>query len=352
MSLPVNPGGPVPPHSYSAPQPVAQGAQQDAYFANAGNQGPQGPGCAYGAPRKKSKAPLVITIVLLIVALLCIGGCTLGAASSPLTKKVGVIQMVGTIGTGSGATTPEGLMSQLAKAEADDSIAAVVLRVDSGGGVSAAGEEMAEYVKDFSKPVVVSTASSNASAAYLISSQADWLMVNKSSSVGAIGTILQVVDYSKLMEMLGIEMTNIASSTSKDSSYGTRPLTAEEIAYYQNMVDEINENFVSSVAEGRNMSIEEVRALATGLPFTGSESIENGLFDEVGTFSDACAKAAELGGIAKSSFPGAGASYAIVSLEDEESDLSALMDLLASSKQSTTLEETLSEGLSSNGTNL
>ena len=73
------------------------------------------------------------------------------------------------------------------------------------------------------------------------------------------------------------------SSDSKDSSYGTRPLTEEERAYYQTMVDQINETFIQTVAEGRGMTEDEVRALATGLTFTGMEAVENGLADEMGT---------------------------------------------------------------------
>ena len=69
---------------------------------------------------------------------------------------------------------------------------------------------------------------------------------------------------------------------SKDSSYGTRPLTDEERAYYQELVDTINETFINSVAEGRDMTVEEVRALATGMQFAGTVAVENGLADGAG----------------------------------------------------------------------
>ena len=70
----------------------------------------------------------------------------------------------------------------------------MVLRVDSGGGMATAGEEMAAYVRDFSKPIVVSSASMNCSAAYEISSQADYIFVNETTAIGAIGTIMQSTD--------------------------------------------------------------------------------------------------------------------------------------------------------------
>ena len=92
---------------------------------------------------------------------------------------VAVIDISGTIQYDGTACSPEGLSSLLDQAEENDDIEAVVLRVDSGGGTATAGEEMAEYVKRFSKPVVVSSASMNCSAAYEISSQADLIYVNK-----------------------------------------------------------------------------------------------------------------------------------------------------------------------------
>jgi len=147
---------------------------------------------------------------------------------------------------------------------------------------------MAQYVKDFGKPVV-SSASLNASAAYEISSQANYIYVAKTTEIGAIGTIMQSRDYSELLEKLGVSAESIASAESKDSGYGTRPLTDEERTYYQRMIDQINECFIQNVAEGRDMSEDDVRALATSLTFTGIDAVENGLADEVGTREDAVA---------------------------------------------------------------
>ena len=144
---------------------------------------------------------------------------------------------------------------------------------------------------------------------------------------------MQSTDISELLDKLGISVDNIASADSKDSSYGTRPLTDEERAYYQELVDTINETFINSVAEGRDMTVEEVRALATGMQFAGTVAVENGLADEVGIYEDALDKAAQLGGI--ESFDGA---YDVVSLTQSPSDLSALMDLLGTSESSSAAE--------------
>lgn len=177
---------------------------------------------------------------------------------------VGIINISGHIQYDGTTSSPEGLKSQLDAAEQNPHIKAVVLRVNSGGGVATAGEEMSTYIRDFSKPVVVSSASINASAAYMISSQADYIFTDKTTSIGSIGVIMSVTDLSGLYEKLGISVENITSADAKDSGAGNRPLTEEERAWYQDQVDQINEVFINFVAEGRDMPVEDVRALGHG----------------------------------------------------------------------------------------
>ena len=288
-------------------QPYAQQPYQQAYGQP-----------AYAAPaplpaKKKGRGWVVALVAVILAFLLMLAGlasCTsvmmssmgsLGSAGSAQTitygDTVAVIEITGTIQYDGSSCSPEGLKSLLDEAEANPDIKAVVLRVDSGGGTATAGEEMAIYVRDFSKPIVVSSASMNASAAYEISSQADYIFTAKTTAIGSIGTAMQITDLSGLYEKLGITVVDITSSESKDSTYGNRALTEEERVYYQNMVNDINETFILTVAEGRDMSVEEVRALATGLSFTGMTAVENGLADEIGTLEDAVDKACELAGI-------------------------------------------------------
>lgn len=294
----------------------------------------------YAQPPKKSRGWIVALVAVILFFVLVMAGmmsCTsmmsssfaaLGASSASSDvdflsdDAIGVIVIDGTIQYDGSTSSPEGLKAQLDRAEENSRIKAVVLRVDSGGGTATAGEEMSTYLRDFSKPVVVSSASMNASAAYEISSQADYIFTAKTTAIGSIGTAMQVTDLSGLLEKLGISVDNITSSDSKDSSYGTRALSEEERAYYQNMVDQINETFIATVAEGRGMSIDEVRALATGLTFTGMEAVENGIADEIGTKEDAVAKAAELAGLS---------TYRTVELEEDTYDLSGLLGLLSES---------------------
>lgn len=241
----------------------------------------------------------ILLLALLIVAGIgsCISGSAANNSSFSLGDKVAIITLDGTIQYDGSACSPEGFKVLLNEAANDPSIKAVVLRVNSGGGTATAGEEMTEYLKDFEKPVVVSSATINASAAYEISSQADYIYAAQSSEVGSIGTVIELMDYSDLMGMLGINIDTISSADSKDSSYGIRELSDEEREHYQQMVDEINQMFIANVAEGRGVSERKVaNEWANGLTWTGKTAKEMGLVDEIGTLEDACDKAAELAG--------------------------------------------------------
>ena len=294
----------------------------------------------YAMPEKKRGKGWIVAIVFIVclfaLTAFCVKTCTdsmskistgtsVSGTQGLTGSAIGVIDLSGTIQYDGSACSPEGLKELLDEVESNEYIKAIVLRVNSGGGTATAGEEMAEYLKKFSKPIVVSSASINASAAYEISAQADYIYVAKSTEIGAIGTVVQMTDLSGLFEKLGIKMEVISSAESKDSSYGYRALTPEEHTYYQNMVNQINDMFVENVAQGRKMDINQVRSLATGLVFTGADAVNNGLADAIGTREDAISKAAELAGVT---------SYSTTDLYLSNYDISSLSGLLGSSRTS------------------
>lgn len=335
----------------AAAQPQAQPAsQQPAAFsqpfsagASAEQPAPAAPTAIAAAPQPKSGkgwiVGIVVTMAIMVVCIVSVVSCssTMGAVMNPFSSlssakqqpavyspSVAIIEIDGTIQYDGTQNSPEGLKELLDEASADSDIEAVVLRVNSPGGVATAGEEMASYVADFDKPIVVSSASSNHSAAYMISSQADCIFVDKTTSIGSIGVIMQVTDLSGLYEKLGISVDDIVSADSKGAGSGTRPLTEEERAWYQDMVDQINEVFIQTVADGRDMPYDEVAKLATGMPFTGMDAVENGLADEIGLLDEAVAYASELAGCS-SELP-------TVYLSNYSSDLLDLLDVLGASE--------------------
>ncbi|MBA7486953.1 hypothetical protein ES707_22515 [subsurface metagenome] len=253
------------------------------------------------------------------IAFLCIfvlfifsGGCffiglltgSLGGTSYALGDSVYEIRLEGVISAekytglfGVVTVTPEKIISQLDEARKNPNVKAILIRVNSPGGSAAASQEIYEELKKVEKPVVVSVSEVCASGAYYVASAADRIIANRSSSVGSIGVIMQIPNFEDLYEKLGIKYTTIKQGKFKDVGSPDRPITEEEIRLLEAQLKEIYGQFITDVAEARNMDAGEVEELATGWVFLGTEALELGLIDGIGNYKDAINIAAELGGI-------------------------------------------------------
>ncbi len=191
--------------------------------------------------------------------------------------------------------------SQLKEYGRHAGVKAIVLRINSPGGGVAASQEAHEAVRklraETGKKVVVSMASVAASGGYYIACAADRIFANPGSITGSIGVIAEWYNYGDLLRWAKMQSVVIKSGEYKDAGSPTRPLTDEEKAYFQNLIDNMYSQFVAAVAANRNMEESQVRGLADGRIFTGLEALENGLVDELGTLQDAVAAAAKLAGI-------------------------------------------------------
>jgi len=180
-------------------------------------------------------------------------------------------------------------------------VKSVIIRIDSPGGGVAASQEIYEAIKKFReetrKPVVVSMASTAASGGYYIACAADKIFANPGTITGSIGVITQWYDYSDVLRWAKMQHVVIKSGELKDAGSGSRPLTEKEKAYFQALIDDLYGQFVSAVAESRDMEEEEVRKLADGRVFSGREAKEHLLIDEIGTFQDAVDETAKMSGI-------------------------------------------------------
>ena len=195
------------------------------------------------------------------------------------------------------STTSGALMRQFRKARQDDSVQAVLLRVNSPGGSAAATQEAAaelQKLKDSGKPVVVSMGDTAASGAYWLAAYGDKIYANPSTITGSIGVYMSYYDVQGLSEKLGVREEKIKSGPHKDIFSPFRPMTEEERRLTQNMVDDMYEQFVAVVAEQRHMDGEKVRSLADGRVFTGGQAKEAGLVDELGNYYDALGYAGTL----------------------------------------------------------
>ncbi|MEW6107463.1 MAG: signal peptide peptidase SppA [Bacillota bacterium] len=219
----------------------------------------------------------------------------------PPGNRVAVVYLQGPIAEGrpsmsaTGTITPRLVARYLEKLEADPSVKAAVLRIDSPGGSVAASQAIAGMIEEFSKPVVVSMGDIAASGSYYISAAADRILAMPGTMTGSIGVIISIMDLHGLYDKLGIREQVIKSGRHKDMYQ--RTLTPEERELVQRLSDAAYEQFVTYVATHRGLTIERVRELATGELFLGSQAVELGLVDAVGDLDDAVAAAAELAGV-------------------------------------------------------
>lgn len=180
-----------------------------------------------------------------------------------------------------------------------DDIKAVVLRIDSPGGVVGPSQEIHDEVKKLAakKKVVVSMGSVAASGGYYIAAPATIIYANPGTITASIGVLIKFSNIEGLMDKLGIKSTTIKTGQYKDAGSPNRTLSAEERAMFQAVIDSTHEQFVRAVAEGRKLSLEDVRRIADGRILSGEQAKAVKLVDKLGNMQDAVAEAGRLAGI-------------------------------------------------------
>lgn len=249
-------------------------------------------------------ASIVITLVAAIIASQGMpeGSKTAFAGSN----RVAVIHLSGTIVSSQDSSVFGGIsstsltMADLEKAEKDRSLKAVVLRIDSPGGSASASQELYNQVlhlKKSGKKVVASFGETAASGGYFVGAAADKIVALPSTITGSIGVISTVPNLEEFYKMIGYKEKVFKSGPHKDMLSAARPMTPEEEKIMKEITDDIYEDFINAVANGRGMPKEKVRQLADGRIYTGNQAKENGLVDELGGQREAIKLAAELAGI-------------------------------------------------------
>jgi len=208
-------------------------------------------------------------------------------------KKVGVVKVEGII------VDSKQTIDQIGRYLDDASIAAVVLRVDSPGGVVGAAQEIHDEVKRLAaqKPVVVSMGSVAASGGYYIACPARKIFANEGTITGSIGVVMEITNLEGLFQWMKVKNIVIKSGEFKDAGSPYRDMTPKERQYLQGIVDNLHAQFENAVAKGRNLSPEKVHELADGRIYTGTQAKDLGLVDEIGSMNDAINEAGEQGGI-------------------------------------------------------
>lgn len=181
----------------------------------------------------------------------------------------------------------------------DPSIKAIVLRIDSPGGAVAPAQEIYEEIRKAvnKKKVVVSMGSVAASGGYYIASPATKIIANPGTLTGSIGVIMEIPNIEGLMNKLGIKTEVVKSGRHKDIASLFRGIKKEEREILQRVLDNVHEQFIKAVADGRKMLYDDIKKIADGRIFTGEQALKAGLVDELGNLEDAVQTAAKLSGI-------------------------------------------------------
>ena len=235
---------------------------------------------------------LIISIVLLVLLVVSLT-LALFQKNIPLGNRVALVRVEGPI------MDSTDVVDEIKEHVKDHSIKAIILRIDSPGGAVAPSQEIYEEVKKASeeKHVVVSMGSIAASGGYYIAAPADVIIANPGTLTGSIGVIMEIPNLEGLMSKIGISTEVIKSGKHKDMASAFRKMEKEDRDILQGVMDNVHEQFIRAVAEGRKLKIEEIRPIADGRIFSGEQAKGLKLVDEIGTLEFAISKAAELAGI-------------------------------------------------------
>jgi protease-4 len=220
------------------------------------------------------------------------------ASTGKAGKKVAVIYAEGNIVDGNEKQQVAGdrFASIIEDVRKDSTVKAVVLRVNSPGGSVMASEKIKNEIELLQKrgvPVIASYGDYAASGGYWISAGCDKIYANETTLTGSIGVFSMIPDISgTLKDIAHVNVTPVNSNKHADMLTMMRPLDKAELDYMQASVERIYDKFTALVAEGRDMTVEGVDAIAQGRVWTGADALKIGLVDEIGTIEDAIIHAA------------------------------------------------------------
>ena len=223
--------------------------------------------------------------------------------------KIAVIPLSGPIkGNGSfivGSDMVYELSGQLRQAKDDSLVRGIVIQLDSpGGGLTASDliyHEL-QLLKQTGKPVLVMVNGLAASGGLYISAAADHIIATPTSMIGSIGVIMNRFMIKELMNKIGVKPDVVKSGNMKDIGSPFREMTPDERKFFEQLIGAFHERFMSIVAEGRDIPLEEVRKLANGLIYTADQALEYKLIDEIGYFDEALNKIVEMAGLESARF--------------------------------------------------
>ena len=219
----------------------------------------------------------------------------------PGGAKVAVVEVEGIIGgdAGRGLDT-DGVIRVLGEYRDDPAVRAVVLRINSPGGVVAPTQEIFTAVRrlrEAKKPVVASLGSVAASGGYYVAVAADRIYASPGTLTGSIGVVMQLANLEGLLKKVGVEYVVVKAGAYKDVGNMARAMTPEERRILQSLLDDVYDQFISAVADGRGLDPQAVRAFAEGRIYSGRQAQSLKMVDDLGGLEDAIEAAAKMAGL-------------------------------------------------------
>ena len=248
-------------------------------------------------------AVVAVTLVIWLVVVglfLAVTGGVLSKSGDGATgggyfgPRVAIVELEGVI------LDVDDLIKDLKSYRDNPQVRAVVIRINSPGGVVAPSQELHDALvrlRQGGKPVVASLGSVAASGGYYVAVAADRIYANPGTLTGSIGVIMQMANFEQLMKKVGVDYVVVKAGAFKDVGNPGRPMTPEERRVLQALLDDVHGQFIGAVAEGRKLDRAQVTQFADGRIFSGTQAKALQMIDELGGLEDAVNGAAQLAGI-------------------------------------------------------
>lgn len=217
-----------------------------------------------------------------------------GAGGLGLGPRVGILELEGVI------VDVDDLLKDLRRYRESSQVRAVVVRINSPGGVVGPTQELYEAirrVRESGKPVVASLGAVAASGGYYVAVAADEIFANPGSLTGSVGVIMQLPNLDGLLRKIGVDYVVVKAGQFKDIGNVARAMTSDERRVLQGLLDDVHGQFIDAVADGRKLRRQDVVAFADGRIFSGAQARGLSMIDHLGGLEDAVNRAATLAGL-------------------------------------------------------
>ncbi len=247
-------------------------------------------------------AGLTVGVLALFLGTVWLMLTVLDEGGLPGGTRVAIVEVEGIIGAGrAGGVDADSIVRTLGEYRDNPSVVAVVLRVNSPGGVVAPTQEIfsaVERVRAAGKPVVASLGAVAASGGYYVAVAANRIYASPGTLTGSIGVVMQLANVEGLLKKVGVDYVVVKAGAFKDIGSFARPMKPEERRVLQALLDDVYGQFVKAVAQRRGLDEQAVLAFADGRIYSGQQARALKMIDEMGGLEDAVESAAKLAGIA------------------------------------------------------